>query len=694
MVKKIISSALALCMVFGAAAVLPENVFTADTAVVASAASAKSGTCGEHVKWTLDSKGTLTISGTGDTEDTTTEGSSPFDKQYVPGIKKIVVKEGVTSLGRYLIRNTDATSITLPKSLKVIEDGALQMNEKLKSVTIPDGVTSTGAYTFYGCKSLKTVKLPKSVTHVGTNAFYGTKWLANLQKKDPLVVVNGILIDGRTAKGKVTIPSTVKTIGDTAFWYNEDITSVKIPNSVKTIGEEAFSGCTKLKTIKIGKKVNEIGINAFSGTKWIENSLNKNNILVVNDILLSSNRETLKGKVTLPSGIKVINSFALSNCSEITSVTIPDGVKEIKNSAFFSCTKLKTIKIPKSVEKIGSWAFRSTKWFDNKQKKNPLVIANNILIDASAAKGKVVIPEGVTSISEGAFGLPNMYYVEKVTSLTIPSTVKEINRYAVANCPSLKTVKIKNGVKIIDEEAFIDCTSLNNVIIPKSVKEIGKYAFGYEFVGAGSGVWSRYSGYYNDAFLIETVISCTKGSTALKYAKANGMDYVITGKAVKASVKDKVYTGKALKPKVTVKIGSKTLKKGTDYTVSYKNNKKIGVATANIKLKGSYTGRITKTFKIVPAIKTLTSPSAGKIKVTSPKISGYNGFIVIYSTSKKFTDKTTDSEIIKGTSGTVKGLKSGKTYYVKIRVIDYDFEMGGWPYPESEDSAVKKIKVK
>ena len=685
MVKKIISSALALCMVFGAAAVLPENVFTADTAVVASAASAKSGTCGEHVKWALDSKGTLTISGTGDTEDTTTEGSSPFDKQNVPGIKKIVVKEGVTSLGRYLIRNTDATSITLPKSLKVIEDGALQMNEKLKSVTIPDGVTSTGAYTFYGCKSLKTVKLPKSVTHVGTNAFYGTKWLANLQKKDPLVVVNGILIDGRTAKGKVTIPSTVKTIGDTAFWYNEDITSVKIPNSVKTIGEEAFSGCTKLKTIKIGKKVNEIGINAFSGTKWIENSLNKNNILVVNDILLSSNRETLKGKVTLPSGIKVINSFALSNCSEITSVTIPDGVEEIGEQAFMMCGKLKKITVPKSVKKIGKLSFHGTKWLENKRKKDPLVIVNNILVDALTAKGKVVIPKGVTKIAAGAFGWNNWGGNDKVTSITIPSTITVLEEDAISACRFLKTIKIKSGVKELEELAINCCPALTNVNIPKSVTKMGKYAVGYTFYGVGSGIWSKES---------PLILSCAKGSAGVKYAKASNIDYAVTGKAVKVSVKDKAYTGKALKPKVTVKIGSKTLKKGTDYTVSYKNNKKIGKAIANIKLKGSYKGKLTAYFNIVPKMGSLTSPSAGKIKVTSPKISGYNGFIVIYSTSKKFTDKTTDSEIIKGTSGTVKGLKSGKTYYVKIRVIDYDFEMGGWPYPESEDSAVKKIKVK
>ena len=67
-----------------------------------------------------------------------------------------------------------------------------------------------------------------------------------------------------------------------------------------------------------------------------------------------------------------------------------------------------------------------------------------------------------------------------------------------------------------------------------------------------------------------------------------------------SAIKAKSYTGKAIKPAVTVKLGKKTLKKGTDYTVTYKNNKAVGKATVTVKGKGSYTGTITKTFKINP----------------------------------------------------------------------------------------------
>ena len=164
-------------------------------------------------------------------------------------------------------------------------------------------------------------------------------------------------------------------------------------------------------------------------------------------------------------------------------------------------------------------------------------------------------------------------------------------------------------------------------------------------------------------------------------------------KNAKVTVSDKTYTGKALKPAVTVKVGKKTLKKGTDYTVAYKNNKKVGKATVTIKGKGSYEGTKTATFKINPkksAVKKLTSAKAKQAKVTVKKVSGATGYQVTYSTSKKFTKSTTKTASFKGTSKTLKSLKKGKTYYVKVR--SYKTVSGKKYY--SDYSAVKSVKVK
>lgn len=135
-----------------------------------------------------------------------------------------------------------------------------------------------------------------------------------------------------------------------------------------------------------------------------------------------------------------------------------------------------------------------------------------------------------------------------------------------------------------------------------------------------------------------------------------------------------VYNGQAKKPAVTVRAGSKTLTRNKDYTVTYKNNKNVGTASVIITGKGSYTGTISRTFKILPkgtSVSGSPAPSAKgftvKWKRTSAAITGYQ---VQYATSKKFTAKTTAAKTIRKAAVkklTVKKLKSAKTYYVRIR---------------------------
>lgn len=157
-------------------------------------------------------------------------------------------------------------------------------------------------------------------------------------------------------------------------------------------------------------------------------------------------------------------------------------------------------------------------------------------------------------------------------------------------------------------------------------------------------------------------------------------------KAVIAKIPSKVYTGKNIKPKVTVyydnsiderdgfieTFNGKTyleLTKGVDYTVTYKNNKKVGKATVTIKGKGLYTGTATKTFKIIPKKSAVTkaySPKKGRLKLTLKKVSGVTGYEITYATNRKVT-KNKKVIYTKKLTKTIKGLKKGQTYYFKVR---------------------------
>ena len=141
-------------------------------------------------------------------------------------------------------------------------------------------------------------------------------------------------------------------------------------------------------------------------------------------------------------------------------------------------------------------------------------------------------------------------------------------------------------------------------------------------------------------------------------------------KATVSGISTKAFTGKNITQSITVKYNGKTLKKGTDYTVSYSNNKKIGTATVKIAGKGSYTGTITKTFKINPAkqeIQKLTAKSKAFFVDWAQKGSA-TGYEIQYATNSKFTRaKKVTITNNKTDKTTVSKLSGKKKYYVRVR---------------------------
>ena len=131
-----------------------------------------------EIEWTLSDDGTLTISGT-DMPDygyigryyPTSDNTAPWYSQR-DNIKKIVIKDRVTSIGSYAFRDCSSlTSITIPESVTSIGNQAFYWCSGLTSITIPNSVTSIGEYAFYGCSGLTSITIPNSVTSIEAFAF-------------------------------------------------------------------------------------------------------------------------------------------------------------------------------------------------------------------------------------------------------------------------------------------------------------------------------------------------------------------------------------------------------------------------------------------------------------------------------------------------------------------------------------------
>ena len=139
-------------------------------------------------------------------------------------------------------------------------------------------------------------------------------------------------LEGCKILTSVTIPNSVTSIGNKAFYGCTSLTSVTIPNSVTSIGVWAFDGCTSLTSVTIPNSVTSIESGAFRNC-------------------------TSLTSVTIPNSVTSIESGAFQNCTSLSSVTIPNSVTSIGNYAFSGCTSLTSVTIPNSVTSIGQDAF-------------------------------------------------------------------------------------------------------------------------------------------------------------------------------------------------------------------------------------------------------------------------------------------------------------------------------------------------
>lgn len=288
-----------------------------------------SGKCGDDVYYTLDENGLLTISGTGEMTNWVNY-DAPWS-EFREKIKKVNIKDGVTSIGRYaFFYCSSLISITILDSVTSIGNGAFFGCEKLQGVSLPDSIKSIGDYAFEGCYSLEELKVPSSVDLIGTRIANSSNTYVYVDKnnksyimendvifsvdKSVLVRCNAIVF------GEYIVPDSVKKIEDDSFWNCTNITKIILPYGLEKIGDSAFFNCSNLTDINIPETCTGIGAGAFSSTSLKE--------------------------LILPDGIKEIKSKELHvyngkgtlwfcESGNITDIVIPESVEYIDNCSFF-----------------------------------------------------------------------------------------------------------------------------------------------------------------------------------------------------------------------------------------------------------------------------------------------------------------------------------------------------------------------
>ena len=283
------------------------------------------------------------------------------------GLTSIVIPNSVTEIGDGAFKSCwGLTRLNIGNSVTYVGDGAFEGCAGLTSIVIPNSVTYIGDKAFSDCNRLTSIDIPNSVTSIGERAFYNCPGLTSIvvesgnPRYDSRNNCNAII---ETASNTLllgcrntVIPNTVAAVGDYAFVYCADLTSIVIPNSVTKIGDGAFSCCKGLTSVDIPDSVTKIGIGAFEACTRLASIVIPNS---VTSIGLSAFYNTVWYN-NQPDGLVYAGLVAYEYKGAMpsgTNVTLKEGTLGIAGCAFESCTGLTSIVIPNSVTDIGDGAF-------------------------------------------------------------------------------------------------------------------------------------------------------------------------------------------------------------------------------------------------------------------------------------------------------------------------------------------------
>lgn len=634
----------------------------------------------------------------------------------------------VTVLGnstfQYCTQASDIESVTLPDSLTTIEKNAFYNCEKLKSVTIPQNVSSIGLAAFVeglSESSLTEIKVDPE------NPYFSEKDGVVFSKDGTKLIV---FPSGRS--GDYQIPDGTVSVGDYAFYYCVNVSSITIPGSVRSLGEGAFGNCSSLTKTVLNEGLEEIGEYAFQSSSGIRDiiipasvkSVGKNGLRLSSECrirvlstdtiwaddafrdsaLIAGKKDSTLQKYAEDRGYMFVelsadNRIPLQNewFEQITpeyeyngkshepEIESSESAPELEQGSDYEVTYENNINAGTATVKItGKDIFCGTveRSFKITPDENGMYVCyfaeNNETYLETTFKGKKVEPEVVIDgLVQG-----KDYTVTYVNNEKPGEARAELT--GIGNYKGSETLYFTIYGKLpaadpIADQIYTGKELTPAIVIPglKAGEDYYMYYEDNQYPGVAT-VTIYGTGYYKGTATIHFKI-IKKTEKFVSNVKLNRTSYT--------------YTGKSIRPSVTVTVNGKKIG-ASAYKLYYKNNKNSGIGTVQVRGIGKYS-RINKTltFKILPPKTLLTGLKKANRSFTASwkKNIQATGYQIQYAADSRFIKERKTVTVGKQSAIRYKisGLKNKKTYYVRIR----SYKRVGKKVLYSSWSTVKKIRV-
>lgn len=627
-------------------------------------------------------------------------------KRYEGNASEIVIPEGVISIEDYVFKNKDfIKSITLPDSVTEIGMEAFWECYNLEKVEIEGTIEYIDGNAFSMCEKLADIDL-SNVKQIGHNSFHGCKSL----KAVDLNALECIDASAFSASGieKATLHFVGKdnSIGEKAFRECENLKEVIIKGEVCEIGDQAFFGCKMLENIQIedSSKLNKFGCSSFDQTPWLTEQLkqSENKMLIINDILVkylpevfyAGEYDGIPYEELTANGRRLMSEeqFTYTPPSDVKmeTVTIPENIKAIAGEAFYGAYSVEKVVFDSNIKdiEIGIGAFDFTTWEKEYLEQEDFLVVGGNLVKAKCNAEVIEIPNGVKRVVTGAMmmdcisGKIPSEEISEVKEIRIPQSVKEV-----------ELVLLKRDVG----------DSLEKIVAPTSFESsfadwpVWTYPSYIEFkdVDTSTKVKDVLEG-YEDGEEPTATPQTTATPTATEKAEPTSTvqetkqpTTTETVKPTTQATKAPTATGKAepspqatKAPTATVKAEPTSQTTGTPMPTGKVNATPIVQATETPQMPTAVPTQTQAPGDSTPTPETKVKRaviskakrmSKTKIKITMKKLEAVKGYQIVAATDKKFKKNV---KKVTSTSGTVtlKKLKKGKTYYIKVRAYKLDSE--------------------
>lgn len=621
---------------------------------------------------------------------------APFENNDF--LVKVTIPSSVKRIGTDAFRDCDnLENVIGGAGIEVFDTAAFYSCDNLKSIEFGNKLWGVGEHAFAECKNLSlAVKLPSTITTIAYRAFYNCDSITSVSIPDANIghfaddafrdcdglkkVTIGVVpseecfreCDSLTT---VVISNGVKEIEYAAFYNCKNLSNITFSSSLRNIGSYAFGGCSSLKKIDLPASVRYISDHAFKGCSSVESIDLKYGLLEIDEWAFEA--LPLITEVVIPNSVKIINYGAFYNCQGLRVITIPNSVTTIGTRETFSDAVIycyaDSFAHKVAVERGLKYVILEAKPTTNiKFSKASETIVINELIKLSPIVSPSNTTDAITWQSSDA-GVASVNELGEVTGKNVGLVT------IIATTTSGKKATININVKAKPTMLYYSA--------PTRVAIVGKN-FTYKPVvkddaGTRNDVRVTYTSSNTSIATVSStgVVTPKKAGTVTITASAAGLksSYTLTvvnslnisnnNVTTKLNVSSCTYNGKSRTPSVIASFNGVKLVKGTDYTVTYKNNIYPGKASVIITGKGKFTGSVTKTLtikavSISPKQKT-SAYANNSITLTWGKVTGATGYEVYRATTSTGTYKkvaTTKNLSYKNSS-----LKAGTTYYYKVK---------------------------